>query len=336
MRVLMFQKASFRPFSYYRSQASKLCGVVLLSSALLLSACDSQEIVWPEIPGLPDFNKSEEMAESTSHMKKTPVPSATKVPSAPPPPMTGTIPVAPSEKQLGYNPKNIFGKSLRSDSERLDRLERAVQDMRNEFDTVRPSIRRLMAVESDIQSLIGELQQLSRNPSAMAPAPAQMNKPMNKSMNQPQVITPQGNSAAITPVRAPKPMPAVTPKTQKTFQTKTPPPVTGGQATVYDVRVGEHTGKSRIVLDVNTTTPFNVDVDNNEKIMIVELPQANWTAVQSRNFGKSPIVSSFAVEPSGNGHILIFQLKKAANVIYQDDIGAFRGSGRRIVIDLSS
>ena len=324
----MFQKVSIRPFSHYRSQASRLCGVALLSSALLLSACDTKGIEWPDIPGLPDFNATEEekMANSTSHMKKAPPPPpATKIASGPAASISAS---APTEAEIGYNTKNIFGKSLRSDGERLDRLERAVQDMRNEFDSVRPSIKRLMAVESDIQNLIGELQQLSGNINAVnnSAPPPQPARVMNN--NSPQIITPQRN---VQPIRPAKTMSA--PK--KTYQKKSPPPVSGGKATVYDVRVGEHPGKSRIVLDVNTKTGFNVDIDNNEKIMIVELPDAGWSASMSKNFGRSPVISSYAVEPSDNGHMLIFQLKKAANITYKDDISALSGSGRRIVIDLN-
>ena len=341
----MFQKVSIRPFSYYRSQTSRLCGVVLLSSALLLSACDTQGIEWPDIPGLPDFNAraaerraaekeaamaAENMADSTSHMA-APAPSAAPIPLAAPSGPSVSISSQQTEKELGYNPKNIFGKSLRSDSERLDRLERAVQDMRNDFDLVRPSIKRLLAVESDIQNLVSELQSLSNNLQGM-PAPQQVQPTRAQPSNKPQVMS-----------SANRPMPVVTPKRtsssykkKTSYQTKTPPPVSGGKASVYDVRVGEHPGKSRIVLDVNAQTGFNVDIDNNEKIMIVELPDADWATSMTKSFGRSPFISSYAVEPSDNGHMLIFQLKKMANIGYKDDIPALNGSGRRIVIDLTN
>lgn len=229
-------------------------------------------------------------------------------------------PAPPTDiKPKGYNPKNIFGKSLRSDGERLDRLERAVQDMRNEFDSIKPSVKRLMAVEGDIQDLIVELRRLSDDPGLAAPAP--------RPTLAPQPIAPP-------PVMAPPKAPAPVMAPKKSFQKKSPPPVSNGQATVYDVRVGEHPGKTRIVLDVNAKTNYSLDIDNNEKIMVVELPSAGWSAAASRNFGRSPAIASYSVEPAGDGQMLIFQLKRAANVLYQDDIPALNGSGRRIVIDL--
>jgi hypothetical protein len=375
----MLRKVSIKPLSYYRVQTSRVCCVLALSGTVLLGGCDTRGIEWPDVPGLRDLNKKEAMSETTSHMSgppnmapfDTPAPPPPEMPAAPAPQVATAQPIQlaqtaqpmpesapepppepvrqveqvgfsatpPSKQELGYNPKNIFAKNLRSDDERLDRLERAVQDMRNEFDSVRPAIRRLMAVESDIQSLLDELRQLSDNPSVMAdnrPATRTVQtRPPVQAASKPMIIASNREDfvAPVQPVQAP---PKQT-KTATSYQKKSPPPVSGGQPTIYDVRVGEHPGKSRIVLDSNTNTGFNVDIDNNEKIMVVELPNSEWTASTAKSFGsKSPLISSYSVEESENGHILIFQLKKTANVVYQDEIAAYRGPGRRVVIDLSS
>jgi len=226
---------------------------------------------------------------------------------------------APRIQTSNLNPKNLFGKSLRSDSDRLDRLERAMQDLRNEFDNVKPSVKRLMAIEADIQSLVGELRRLAEEPSlASNRTAARQLTPAPK----PQVMN---ASPVITPMAAkPKPKAAV--------QRKAPPPASQG-TTVYDVRVGEHPGKTRIVLDTNTKASFSIDVDNNEKIMVVDLPNAKWTAAASKNLS-SKTLSSYRVEEAGEGNLLIFQLKKSAEILSQKEIPGTAGSGRRIVIDL--
>lgn len=211
----------------------------------------------------------------------------------------------------GMNPKNIFGANLRSDSERMDRLERAVQKMRNEFDSVRPSIRRLMAIEADIQNLIGELKKMTED-TAMAATPAPMVE------------------------RTPPPQAAAKKSPAQKMATKKAPPVQNGKASVYDVRIGEHPGKTRIVLDVNAKARFSTDIDNSERIMIVELPDASWGTSSSKNFSRSPHLASYKTESAGNGTMLIFQLRKAAKITYKDDLPSNSGSGRRIVIDLSS
>ena len=240
----------------------------------------------------PIFNPAKgidkDIQNSTSHMAKNATGSALDSMDAEP-----------------LNPKNLFGKSLGSDSERLSRLERAVQDMRNDFNMVQPSIRRLMAIEGDIQRLVTELEKLNSDVPAAAP------------------------KSRSTSTKAPK-------KTaqKKSFATKTPPPVSG-KASVYDLRIGEHPGKTRIVIDTNSKTSFSADIDNNEKIMVIELPNASWDTKMTKTLGKSPYISSYNVESSGDGHIAIFQLKKNASITYKKDLKGFQGNSRRIVIDVS-
>ena len=223
-----------------------------------------------------------------------------------------------SLQHAGLNSKNLFGKNIRSTDDRINRLERAVQDMRNEFDGVKPSIERLTALETEIQTLVRELQTLNQA-DFMAAEPV---------MVKPQAVaTPQFNTTHQAPQHT---------APTKSFQKKSAPPVQGGKASVYDVRIGEHPGRTRIVIDVNSKTPFNVDVDNNERIMVVDLPQAGWNTATVKSFARSPFVSSYKVETSGQGHILILQLKRNARVSYQKDLKGFSGHSRRLVIDLSA
>ncbi len=228
-----------------------------------------------------------------------------------------------------YNPKNIFAQSLRSDKERLDRLERSMQDLRNEFDSVRPSIRRLMGVENDIQRLVNELRSLTKDPAFKqtrrepTPIPA------------PIMVTPQIVTKTQTPAVSQTTMPKAITSPKTNFQSKNPPPMTSGKPTVYDVRIGEHPGKTRIVLDTNAKADFNVDIDNNENIMVVDIPSANWTAPVTRNFAKAPYISSYKAEPNGDGYLLVFQLKRDVSLASKTDIGGTNG-GRRIVLDITA
>lgn len=210
-----------------------------------------------------------------------------------------------------FNPKNMFGSSLRSDEERIDRLERAVQDMRNEFESVKPSIKRLTALEGDIQRLVHELKQIN-DEEDYTPATSSYKAPQKKAA-----------SRTYTPAKS----------TAKSSYQKKSPPASNGKASVYDVRVGEHPGRTRIVMDVSAKTKFSVDIDNSENIMIIELPNAGWSTSNSKNFAKSNFISSYKVESSNGGHILILQLKRNAKVTYKGDL-AGKGSSRRLVIDL--
>lgn len=277
-----------------------LCSVACVS--VLLGGCDVTGADWKNGPvKISEVQKRKAEAESgaseeISRLEK-------------PSPVSAPVQDANTSLPRKLNPKNLFGSNLRSDTDRIDRLERAMQNMRNDFDLVEPSIKRLMAIEADIQNLVGELRKLS-------------NETMEANKAQAMPI----------PLAASKPPSAKPKAAPKAMQTKVPPPVSGSPE-VYDVRIGVHADKTRIVLDTNAKTSFSVDIDNDENIMVVDLPNTKWSAATSKNLG-SKIVSSYRVEQSGDGTLLIFALKRSADILAQSEIAGARGAGRRIVIDL--
>ena len=275
-----------------KQSGNRRVGIALLS-VFLLGACDSSlpPLFGGERSKRPVMVTEEEMRNGTSRV------------------------AAPVQDQYmtSRGNKNLFGQSIRSDDERLNRLERAVQDLRNDFDTVQPSIRRLMAIESDIQELIGELRDLSDQPTSVvrAPVPAPM-------------------------IQAPRIQPAQKVQSKpSSYRSKSTPAYNGGKVTIFDARSGEHPGKTRLVLDTNAKTSYNIDIDNNENIMVVDLPNTNWTAATSKKFPKSSIISSYNVEKSDSGSLLVIQLKKSARLSYNKALPSNSGAGQRIVLDVS-
>ncbi len=283
--------------------------LVLLCAILALNGCSGFDL--PDLPDLPGFGDDDENTEETMKDEI----SYTKEKRNP---------------KRGFNPKNMFGKNLRSDSERMDRLERAVQDMRNEFDQAQPSIRRLTALEGEIQGLIKELKTLNNDGGTTFST-------MRKTKRTPPSGAVGFAAAPKNTAKRPK-KPTVTPATAKppvqTYQKKSPPNIGNGVASVFDVRVGEHPNRTRIVMDASSKTSFNIDIDNNENIAIIELPQAGWTTGTSKTFSKSNFISSYRVESSEKGYIMILQLKRNAKVVYKADLKSITGNSRRLVIDL--
>lgn len=118
---------------------------------------------------------------------------------------------------------------------------------------------------------------------------------------------------------------------------KGPRPVQAADTTVTGIRVGKHPGYVRIVFDVTGKTPFKADLDNNEKILVVELNGTAWQPpVMSESFGKMSLLKSYKVDPMGGGagHIFVLQLKGPTSVMKQTMLPALSGGGQRIVIDL--
>ncbi len=155
---------------------------------------------------------------------------------------------------------------------------------------------------------------------------------------QPVYTPPQASTAAAptTTTNTPPPAPAAT--GAQAPVNRGPRPVTnGGSAIVSGVRVGDHPGKVRLVFDVTKKTNYTLDLDNNENLLIVELPNAKWkTPTASESFGKLPVLKSYKVDQAngGAGNIFIMQLKKPTQILMQGKYPALSGSGERIVIDL--
>ncbi len=267
----------------------------------------------------------------------------------------------------GVNASQLFAQKLSDPDDRMARLENAVQEMRNDFDAMAPSIVRLVAVEKDIQELVGQLETLV---ATAPPAPVESQglmpddtefpvsapaggetgadgAPLPLSSELPATAeetaasqspaSPAPSQTAPAPAQAPAAVAA--PQTPPPAVSASPPaPATTAAAgiTVSAIRVGEHPGKTRIVLDVTGKADFSADLDNGEKILVVELPGAGWNAVKKDSFATSPLLASYEVNPGngGKGSLLVIKLKADAALLYKGTMPADSGKGVKIVIDL--
>jgi hypothetical protein len=264
--------------------------------------------------------------------------------------------------QAKGNNTQLFSQKLSSEVSRLDRLENAVQELRNDFDAMAPAIVRLVSIEKDIQNLISQLEVLTGD------GPAAPVDPIDSAMlDDERALTPL--EAPVPPPPDPKdvvvepfPVPAhpqQAPSAQEPAAVSAPAlPAAGAGAPVPSaaakepavpqpaaagndgpavtaMRIGEHPGKIRIVLDMRGKTAFTADLDNKEKILVIELPKAAWNAESQKSFSGNPLLSSYRTEaaPDG-GTMLILQLKSASSIGYKASIDN-PGGGSRIVIDLT-
>lgn len=286
----------------------------------------------------------------------------------------------------------LFSNKLSRETDRLDRLENAVQELRNDFDSMAPAIVRLVSIEGDIQTLIEQLEGLTGDqmPAANAPyvetapvyqspiaaqgAQAQTLPPISTGQAPlpPQNIVPQEPQEYLPPLQAgpqaQEPLvighdgalrPAQPPYAQAATDTLPPvsAPVVAAPASppaaaqaqqapaaapalasnVMDIRVGEHPGKTRIVLDLQGKSSFTADLDNAEKILVIEIPAAGWKTAAQKSLASSPILSSYRVEALSNGGtMLIIQLKKSATVSYKGSMDDAKTGGQRLIIDLTA
>jgi len=80
----------------------------------------------------------------------------------------------------------LFNENISDTNARIKRLEDAVQTIRNDVDTLAPTMVRMVAIEKDIKGLVAQLQTLSDQgapPAGLAPAGAQSKLPPPLSLN---------------------------------------------------------------------------------------------------------------------------------------------------------
>lgn len=231
----------------------------------------------------------------------------------------------------GVNVDQLFAEDIKDPIQRIKRVENAVVELRRDFDSVLPAIVRLTAVEGDMQELLGQLETLLRNeppPTAMSMT-SQTAMPPSR-MDAPATVSPTAQAAPVpvTPPPAPytpPPAPAPAPVVQ----------ATPGVTSVTGLRTGEHGDQTRLVLDVTGPANYRHDLDNNENLMVIELPGTKWSAAQSMTV-KSPIVQSYSVQSTDDGGSrVILQLKRTASVAYEGVIKPDANNANyRIVINL--
>ncbi len=284
----------------------------------LLSACN------PE--GLLNLNKNESNTKNTGNKVGNAQKSADIGAPVALPPRFGTE-NTPNQQQnatmpnglpalqpmKGMNIDTLFAEKLKDPDDRFDRVEGAVVDMKKEFDVYKPAIVRLAAVEADIQNLIRELEVVLQETPQQQPIDLSGSSGPKLDIGQ---LDPQPKKPPEL-AKAPK-------KPTKTVVKYTPPaePAKKVSAKNFDgvvalnFRVGEHSDKVRVAFDTNKKTSYNIDIDNDEKLLIIELPDARWEDNQTPSFKNSKMFESMNVEPIGNtGTMIILSMKKEAQIL---------------------
>jgi hypothetical protein len=193
---------------------------------------------------------------------------------------------------------------------RVLRLERQMNALQGNFDKMLPPLGMKANADRELNRAVEEIQ-ASKMAEASAPMPPKVERI--------------------------EPYPDLQPKKKEPVkQAAMPKPVTGGALQVSGIRVGEHPGKTRLVLDVTGPSKFTADVDTAENLMVVELPGAGWGAATNKSFGNSPLLKGYSVQPSGDGSRLVLELKKPAKLTMKSALPPNEQYGHRIVFDLAT
>ena len=207
--------------------------------------------------------------------------------------------------------------------ERLARLEKTVSQMQNDMNTMMPVLSRLVAVQTDMQTMLARLPPGGSSVATSSAPPLAAMPPPGQSVTQEPV-------SIIAPAATPPPV-AVPPPAPAPQAAATPP-----AAMISALRTGEHPGKTRIVFDTSDKLSFSKDVDNGEHILTVDVQGAGWTgAGTEQTTPKSPLLSGWQAAPDGQGGTrFVIQLRKPAKILSAEAGAPAAGKLGRIIIDL--
>lgn len=249
---------------------------------------------------------------------------------------------------MGFVSKRLFDTRAESDRERFERLEAAVQALRDDFDKSSPAINRLMAIEQEIQTLVDQLETLvGGNEAQMAdvPAPPVSAERLDDDMPfEPVSMPPPPQDAPATqpgPQETAAEIPAAAANQTPPSAPVTPPaptqPSTPAMAgpTLNGLRMADHGKTTRIVFETTDKIEYTASVDP-ENILLVNFSTGSSALVGNQLLPKSDIVKSIDVTPQSNsGFIVAMGLSKMTKIVRQGVLTPDASNPRyRIYIDI--
>ena len=229
---------------------------------------------------------------------------------------------------------------------RLARVELDVATIKTQMAHSEVQAEKMAALQGKLLQLVEELQRMdaentaavkmSEAPvSAPAPVPVSASAPVPKgavtSDSKPAPVVSSVPAPALKPAAAMAPTPIVKPAVSAAR------PAASSVPEVSALRFGQHGEKTRLVLDLSAPAVFTQDLDNAEKILIVEIKGAAWKMSSPAPVAvKSPVVASYLVQTAElGGQRLVLQLKKPVRVVASTSLKPSGDRGNRILIDLA-
>jgi len=247
----------------------------------------------------------------------------------------------------GLNTKRLFGEPVNGEDERFERLENAVQQLRDDFDTVNPAINRLIAIEGEIQMLVDQLQVLVKGDDAAAlqqipPVSTQaldeteFPVEQNPAPSPPVPLAPPLTQADIAAEPRTEPAPTVAPPAAPVAApvVATPPVAVSSDAALLGLRVADNGKTTRVVFETNKNISYSVDVDP-EKILLVTFKEGTSQANLSAGLKSSLIKSADETPQATGGFIVALPLTKMTKIVRKGVLPPDGTNPRyRIYIDL--
>lgn len=227
----------------------------------------------------------------------------------------------PDKRQQTSKPVQAQDAKAKFEPRGLNLEDYFAYDIKNPIERTRRAEHAVIALEKQVVQLQKEVAHL-KQANAYAPHPSSF-APTANAVPQKIASKPEINKGMPSAAQAPQ-------------QTMVKADLSG-PLKVSQFRLGEHTDRTRLVFDANGPVKYSYDIDNVEKLLVVDLKGSAWNKAIAAAVSKSSVVAGFnAYDSADGGTTLVIQLKKQAQVIKEALIQPNNISPYyRLVLDLS-
>lgn len=219
--------------------------------------------------------------------------------------------------------KNLTPEGMQEETHfRVLRLERQVSDLREDFSKLLPPLSNLIVSDRALDSTISDIESRQKNLAKQHQAMYEGATPpiLNVKDHHPQQLA----KAEAQPVPPPPfyqdnqkalaPQAQVKPAAPPVNKAPAPAAIASSGPSVVSVRMGSYPDKTRLVLDLSAASKYSYDVDNNERLLIIDLPGAAWTAEMQKSFAGNPLVKGYSAQSANGGTTVAVELARPAKV----------------------
>lgn len=203
-------------------------------------------------------------------------------------------------------------------------LEQRVSVLEGKMRRAEPTLKKVDLIENHFQALSLELKMLSAEPSPPASASVSP-EAVIKAKPTAQIKNEAPAKKADVKKAAPKPEPV-----------KSQPAVSSSELAITSMRIGAKDKKvMRLVMDATRAAEMRYDLDNGERLLVIELPKAEWKAVKPVVPKGSELIQSVEANASESGSRIVIQLKGKAKIVATGRLNPSGDLGHRVYLDIA-
>ncbi len=255
-------------------------------------------------------------------------------------------------KPKGTNTAQLFSQPVGTPEDRFQRIENSVQKISDTISRMSPSITKLMGIENELDALTFQLEELINKgvydetedrKIAFVEETQTTEKTLKKgSKLEPKTETKPKTKSMIGPMPQSKSKPESKSDTKLELKLEPKPTKTKTSGSkirpgdlIHTMRLGDHSGKTRIVFETTEKLDYTLTIDNDEKIATITFPKGNMGSNPNVLAYVSDLVKSIEQDKENGGTTIAFELTQKSEKLKGFRISPDKEIPRhRIVIDL--